>query len=633
LKKNYGVLMNFRKIGLYALVILAFSAVSSFSQTDLVKVKLSKNSITSSVGGSFEVKIIADIKDGFHINSNKPYDEFLIPVTVTSGNKTFPISKVIYPTPKDELLKVSPEPVSIYSGEIAISLNFVVAKNVSPGDYLVPIEFNFQACDDESCFPPDVIKANLNLKIEKGKEVTGAAVSETIDSARVDNNPAELDSATLANANDQGIPESIPDSSSLGASNESGADESILLAILFAFIGGMILNLMPCVLPVLSLKIMGFIKQAGEEKSKLRKHGLAFTFGVLISFWALAGLLLILRAGGEYLGWGFQLQSPSFVIVLSVLLFLFGLSLFGVFEIGVTLTAVGQNTPKGSTYTGSFFSGILATIVATPCTAPFMGSALGFALSQPAYVSMLIFTALGLGMALPYVLLTSIPALLKYVPKPGAWMETFKQFMGFLMVATVLWLIWVLSLQTGAEGVLILLGSLLLVSLSGWIYGRWSVLHKSLKTRRIAQLISGLILAGALALSLMYIKPVSASTGSVHTQGLIEWQTFSPELVAQLRSEKKPVFIDFTAAWCLSCQVNEKVAFGSEEVQKAFADKGIAALKADWTNKDEVIAKELAKFGRNSVPLYVLYLPDQEAVLLPEILTPDIVLGYLKDLK
>ena len=629
--------MNFRKIGLYALVILAFSAVSSFSQTDLVKVKLSKNSITSSVGGSFEVKIIADIKDGFHINSNKPYDEFLIPVTVTSGNKTFPISKVIYPTPKDELLKVSPEPVSIYSGEIAISLNFVVAKNVAPGDYIVPIELNFQACDDESCFPPDVIKANLNLKIEKGKEVTGAAVSETIDSTRVDNtsvdnNPAELDSATLANANDQGISESMPDTS-LKASNESGADESILLAILFAFIGGMILNLMPCVLPVLSLKIMGFIKQAGEEKSKLRKHGLAFTFGVLISFWALAGLLLILRAGGEYLGWGFQLQSPSFVIVLSVLLFLFGLSLFGVFEIGVTLTAVGQNTPKGSTYTGSFFSGILATIVATPCTAPFMGSALGFALSQPAYVSMLIFTALGLGMALPYVLLTSIPALLKYVPKPGAWMETFKQFMGFLMVATVLWLIWVLSLQTGAEGVLILLGSLLLVSLSGWIYGRWSVLHKSLKTRRIAQLISGLILAGALALSLMYIKPVSASTGSVHTQGLIEWQTFSPELVAQLRSEKKPVFIDFTAAWCLSCQVNEKVAFGSEEVQKAFADKGIAALKADWTNKDEVIAKELAKFGRNSVPLYVLYLPDQEAVLLPEILTPDIVLGYLKDLK
>lgn len=629
--------MNFRKIGLYALVILAFSAVSSFSQTDLVKVKLSKNSITSSVGGSFEVKIIADIKDGFHINSNKPYDEFLIPVTVTSGNKTFPISKVIYPTPKDELLKVSPEPVSIYSGEIAISLNFVVAKNVAPGDYIVPIELNFQACDDESCFPPDVIKANLNLKIEKGKEVTGAAVSETIDSTRVDNtsvdnNSAELDSATLANANDQGISESMPDTS-LKASNESGADESILLAILFAFIGGMILNLMPCVLPVLSLKIMGFIKQAGEEKSKLRKHGLAFTFGVLISFWALAGLLLILRAGGEYLGWGFQLQSPSFVIVLSVLLFLFGLSLFGVFEIGVTLTAVGQNTPKGSTYTGSFFSGILATIVATPCTAPFMGSALGFALSQPAYVSMLIFTALGLGMALPYVLLTSIPALLKYVPKPGAWMETFKQFMGFLMIATVLWLIWVLSLQTGAEGVLILLGSLLLVSLSGWIYGRWSVLHKSLKTRRIAQLISGLILAGALALSLMYIKPVSASTGSVHTQGLIEWQTFSPELVAQLRSEKKPVFIDFTAAWCLSCQVNEKVAFGSEEVQKAFADKGIAALKADWTNKDEVIAKELAKFGRNSVPLYVLYLPDKEAVLLPEILTPDIVLGYLKDLK
>ncbi|MFA7290211.1 MAG: thioredoxin family protein [Melioribacteraceae bacterium] len=630
--------MNFKKIGFYLLLILAFSAVNSFSQPELVKVKLSKNSITSAVGGSFEVKIIADIKDGYHINSNKPYDEFLIPMVVSSGNKLFPIAKVSYPTPKDELLKVSPEPVSIYSGEVSIILNFVVGKNVTPGDYVVPIEFNFQACDDQSCFPPDIIKTNLNLKIEKGSGdavTTPLETSETSEKSGV--NTQDNDSLTDSELDGAVVAENISDStrtdSTLGVqSTESDADQSILLAILFAFIGGIILNLMPCVLPVLSLKIMGFIKQAGEERSKLRKHGLAFTFGVLISFWALAGLLLILRAGGEYLGWGFQLQSPSFVIVLSVLLFLFGLSLFGVFEIGVTLTAVGQNAPKGSTYTGSFFSGILATIVATPCTAPFMGSALGFALSQPAYVSMLIFTALGLGMALPYVLLTSIPALLKYVPKPGAWMETFKQFMGFLMVATVLWLIWVLSLQTGAEGVLIILGSLLLVSLSGWIYGRWSVLHKPLATRRIAQLISGLILIGALALSIAYIKPISASTDSVHSQGLIQWRTFSPELVAQLRSENKPVFIDFTAAWCLSCQVNEKVAFGSEEVQKAFADKGIIALKADWTNKDEVIAKELAKFGRNSVPLYVLYLPEKEAVLLPEILTPDIVLSYLKDL-
>ncbi|MCK9281853.1 MAG: thioredoxin family protein [Melioribacteraceae bacterium] len=629
--------MNFRKIGIYVIFIIAFSAVSSFSQPELVKVKLSKSNITSAVGGSFEVRIIADIKDGFHINSNKPKEDFLIPMVVSSGNKLFPIAKVSYPTPKEELLKVSPVPVSIYSGEISVALNFVVGKNVSPGDYVIPIEFNFQACDDETCFPPDVIKTNLNLKIEKGN---GEAVTSPLETSATSENsatsgtiPQDSDSLNVSGTDGTTVPATVSDTTTNVPAMESDADQSILLAILFAFIGGIILNLMPCVLPVLSLKIMGFIKQAGEERSKLRKHGLAFTFGVLISFWALAGLLLILRAGGEYLGWGFQLQSPSFVIVLSVLLFLFGLSLFGVFEIGVTLTAVGQNAPKGSTYTGSFFSGILATIVATPCTAPFMGSALGFALSQPAYVSMLIFTALGLGMALPYVLLTSIPALLKFVPKPGAWMETFKQFMGFLMVATVLWLIWVLSLQTGAEGVLILLGSLLLVSLSGWIYGRWSVLHKPLATRRIAQVISGLILIGALALSITYIKPISASTDAVHSQGLIEWRTFSPELVAQLRSQNKPVFIDFTAAWCLSCQVNEKVAFGSEEVQKAFADKGIIALKADWTNKDEVIAKELAKFGRNSVPLYVLYLPEKEAVLLPEILTPDIVLSYLKDLK
>lgn len=410
----------------------------------------------------------------------------------------------------------------------------------------------------------------------------------------------------------------------------------LLLMIVFAFIGGAILNLMPCVLPVLSLKIMGFVKQAGEEKRKIVRHGGAFTIGVVASFWILAGLLLILRAGGQSLGWGFQLQSIGFVTILSVFLFLFGLSMFGVFEIGVSLSTVGQNVQGKSSYWGSFVSGVLATVVATPCTAPFMGSALGFALSQPAYWSILVFTFLGLGMATPYLVLTTSPALLRFVPKPGPWMETLKQFMGFLLMATVLWLLWVLSQQAGAQGVMILLLSLLITGLGAWIYGRWGTLYRSRRTRRTAQLIALLALAGALVISLQSITPQASALNAEQTNGTgIDWKPFTPELVATLRKEHKPVFIDFTAAWCLSCQVNERVALTSSQVRDAFEKRGIVAVKADWTNQDPVIAKALAEFGRESVPLYVLYPPNPNAkpVILPELITPGIVLSAVDKIK
>ncbi len=410
----------------------------------------------------------------------------------------------------------------------------------------------------------------------------------------------------------------------------------LLVMIAFAFIGGLILNLMPCVLPVLSLKIMGFVKQAGEDRKKIFRHGSAFTVGVVVSFWILAGLLLILRAGGQSLGWGFQLQSVGFITVLSIFLFLFGLSMFGVFEIGTSLTAVGENVPTRSSYWGSFVSGVLATVVATPCTAPFMGSALGFAISQPAYWSILIFTFLGLGMAAPYLVITSSPALLRFVPKPGAWMETLKQFMGFLLMATVLWLMWVLSQQAGALGVVVLLASLLISSLGAWVYGRWGSMYKAKRTRRIAQLVAILTIGGGVLLSFKGITPQTMQANSTQTsEDGISWKPFTPELVSTLRKEHKPVFIDFTAAWCLSCQVNERVAFSSSEVRDAFEKKGIVAVRADWTNQNAMIAHALAKFGRESVPLYVLYPPGAEAkpVILPELITPGIVLSALDRIK
>lgn len=420
--------------------------------------------------------------------------------------------------------------------------------------------------------------------------------------------------------------------------NQTGSGlNGMFLALIFAFLGGMILNLMPCVLPVLSLKIMGLVHQAGENQKKRMQHGLVFSLGVLISFWILAGLLLLLRAGGEQLGWGFQLQTPEFVVVLAMILFLFGLSMFGVFEIGVSLTTVGGGATSKSGMIGSFFSGVLATVVATPCTAPFMGSALGFALSQPAYFSLLIFTFLGLGMAAPYMLLTSNPKLLRFIPKPGPWMESFKQFMGFLLLGTVLWLLWVLSLQTGSTSIILMLSSLVIVAFGGWVFGKWGNIAKTKSTRIVAQIIALVTLIFGLYLALHNVnsKSIEDTQHSIRQQGDIKWQSYTPDLVQRLRDEGKPIFIDFTAAWCLSCQVNEKVAFSSPDVQEAFRLYDIQAVKADWTNRDKVISEALAKFGRNSVPLYVLYSADSTKTpkILPEIITPGIVLQAFENLE
>jgi thiol:disulfide interchange protein/DsbC/DsbD-like thiol-disulfide interchange protein len=411
---------------------------------------------------------------------------------------------------------------------------------------------------------------------------------------------------------------------------------SIWLAVLFSFLGGMILNLMPCVLPVLSIKIMGFVKQANEEHSKSWQHGVVFTLGVLISFWVLAILLLIFKAGGAQLGWGFQLQSPAFLIILSSFMFLFGLSMFGVFEIGTSLTTVAGKTQGVSGFGGSFVSGVTATIVATPCTAPFMGSALGFALTQPAWVSLLVFTFIGLGMSAPYMLVTSIPALLKFVPKPGRWMESLKEFMGFLLVATVIWLLWVLGIQAGASVVILVLFALLITAVGGWIYGRWGNLAMPMNKRIISTVLAVILILSANIYALANVDQYAVKQNQIatNTEG-IKWEPYSAERIAELKQAGKPIFIDFTAAWCLSCQVNEQVAFSSEDVQNKFKELGIRSFKADWTSRDEKITQALADFGRNSVPLYVLYSgkSGSQPEILPEIITPGIVLDALKNLE
>ncbi|HCQ02278.1 MAG TPA: thiol:disulfide interchange protein, partial [Candidatus Latescibacteria bacterium] len=407
-----------------------------------------------------------------------------------------------------------------------------------------------------------------------------------------------------------------------------GEMTSIWLALAFAFIGGLILNLMPCVLPVLSIKILGFVHQARDTNSKSWQHGLMFTGGVLLSFLSLAGALIAFRAGGEQLGWGFQLQSPLFLVIVSSFIFLFGLSLFGVFEIGTSMAGIGGKVDNKSGLGGSFLTGIMATLVATPCTAPFMGPALGFALTQSDGQSLLIFAFLGLGMAAPYMILASVPSLLKFVPKPGAWMESFKQFMGFMMMATVVWLVWVLSLQTDPNLVAIVLCLFVLLGLGGWIFGRWGGIAASNRSRLIARACAVIIMAGSLTVTLSIMPASSSQVARVSSDSSgLKWEPFSQQRVDELRTAGQPVFIDFTAAWCLSCQVNKRIALHNSQVVEKFESLGVTVIKADWTSRDPAITQALARFGRNSVPLYVLYTgdPDAQPEILPEILTPGIV--------
>lgn len=396
---------------------------------------------------------------------------------------------------------------------------------------------------------------------------------------------------------------------------------SLLLAFVFAFLGGAILNLMPCVFPVLSMKVLGFVEQGGDDPARARRHGLAFGAGVVLSFWILAGTLMALRAGGQSLGWGFQLQSPLIVGLLALLLFGLGLNLSGLFELGVGMTRLGA-VGTGTSYRDSFLMGGLTVLVATPCTGPFMGAALGFALVQPVLIGLGVFTALAVGLAAPYVLLSSMPALLRRMPRPGAWMETFKQALAFPMYATVVWLVWVFGSQAGVDSTAMLLFGMTFLAFAGWLYGRFGGHAPSRRLR-----FSAVILA-AVAAGFVVQGARTAQASEARDEVAMGWEAWSPERVAELRAEGRPIFIDFTADWCLQCKVNERVAIGLESVTAAFAEANVALLVADLTDPDPVITRELESFGRFGPPLYVMYpaKAEGETRVLPAILTSGILI-------
>lgn len=410
------------------------------------------------------------------------------------------------------------------------------------------------------------------------------------------------------------------------------ASLDFLPALLLALAGGVILNLMPCVFPVLSIKALSLIRHAHHSPLQARLHGLTYTCGILVSFALLGSALILLKTGGAQIGWGFQFQSPLFVLAVAYLMFAVGINLSGVFSIGGSIAGMGSSLADRSGYTGSFFTGVLATIVATPCTAPFMGAALGYAMTQPPVQLLAVFLSLGFGLALPYLLLSTWPLLQRLMPRPGVWMERVKQGLAFPMYAAAVWLVWVLAQQAGTDSIVIALGGMVLIALAAWSYditrtGRsW--------TQHIGSSIA--ISAVAIAIGGGYFGINPQTEALARTAGTVanyrDWEPYSPERLQTLRTEGKPVFLNFTAAWCISCLVNERVALRQTSVTEAFRQSGIAYLKGDWTNQDPRITEKLAEFARTGVPLYIFYPAgiDAKPVVLPQILTADIVLNAIK---
>jgi thiol:disulfide interchange protein DsbD len=398
---------------------------------------------------------------------------------------------------------------------------------------------------------------------------------------------------------------------------KSSSSMSLWQAILFALIGGLILNLMPCVFPVISLKVLSFVSMGGDDNRKIRNHALSFVGGVMSTFLSIATALIIIRSSGSMIGWGYQLQSPVVVGILTLIMLGIGLILLTNINFAAGLTTLGSSVQSRNDYSGSFFTGVLAVVVASPCTAPFMGAAIGYALLQPSFATLPIFLALGLGFAGPYLLLALKPDWISALPKPGAWMETLKQFFAFPMIATALWLMWVFMVQTSGDALILLLLLGLILGIAIWMIatfkGRWKWIG---------------MLATILAAAQIFNNLPENTNGLVADSSAEQW---SLAIESDLQAQDRAYLINFTAAWCITCQTNEKTAFARDKVKEYLSDQSITYVKADWTNRNEEIAIGLARYERTGIPLYIFWKPGMlESKILPAVLTEDLLIKSMQ---
>lgn len=484
-----------------------------------------------------------------------------------------------------------------YFGDVIVYYHQLNASLAKPQTSEFALKVSSQGCADAGlCYPPRHQWFKVNLDSGTIRETDQASALKT-----------------------DAYPASVKQPSGVNADNtESFTWARFLWMAAMAFAGGLILNLMPCVFPVLALKGISLVEASNVSANERRLHGLVYAAGVVTSFVLVAGVLLILRAGGEYLAWGYQLQSPWIVASLVYLFFVMGLSFSGFIELGASFAGVGQGLTEKPGMRGSFFTGVLAVIVASPCTAPFMGASIGFAFSQSTSVALLIFVALGLGMAAPFLLLSFIPHLSRHLPRPGQWMVTLKEVMAFPMYLTGIWLLWVLGRQTSVNAIMLVLCGCLLLVMAIYFWPR----NKLQKAFSMASAIGALLL---LTSNLMTPSTAVAKSDS----GSISYQA---DTFVELSQQQEPLFLNVTADWCITCLANEKVALSSERVKQHFVDHDIRYVKADWTNQSDDITKLLARYGHSGVPLYVFFPGNnQQPVILPQLLTEDGLLSHLTD--
>lgn len=611
---------------IFLLVAIAFAALPLAAQAqngdriERAELDLAADRTAYAPGETARVAAVVAIEPGWHVNAHVPTFDYLIPTELTFALPAgWPAAEVAYPEPAIETFAFADLPLAVYDGRTVIVATLAVPASAAAGRVTVEGRLRYQACDDRSCLPPVTTALPLELTIAPAD--AGGAADRAVNAA--------LFAAGPVTGGGPGGKELA----AAGAPARPGAGGRLPLMLALALLGGLILNAMPCVLPVLSLKVFGMVKAAGQGRREVVVGSLATAAGILASFVGLALAAVGAKAGGSAVGWGIQFQRPGFVTFLAVVVVLFCLNLWGLFEITLPYrlaNAIGGSGGGGGSagrregVGGHFASGLFATLMATPCSAPFLGTAIGFALAQEAGAVFAIFTAVGVGMALPYLVLAVAPGAASLLPKPGAWMETLKITMGFLLAGAAVWLFYVLSAQVTAERLATIELGLLVLALFVWLRSR-AARGPALRWTAAAGIAAAVVATIALAVTAPAAATLETGDGAAATlaniNGHIPWVLFDRAEAETLAASGTLVFVDVTADWCFTCKANERLVLETPEISKLFADHGVVAMKADWTNRNDQIAALLADYGRYSIPFYLLYRPGAEPHLFSELLT------------
>ena len=561
-------------------------------------------------GGSLTVTIT--VPDKWHVNANKVTDEFLKPSSIETKAEGIEFDEPEWPEPIKEYNEALKLEIWTFRGTFSVK---VPVKGVTSSNYDslgTTVTFNYQACDNSICLAPASKTISLDSQANEG--AGGASIQKT----NVKKNNPEI---------------------SRGQGGTTAPSAGITLLLFFAFVGGIILNLMPCVLPVLSLKLFSLIKEAGESRGRLVALGLSTTAGILVSFWVLATIVAAVKAGGGVAGWGMQFQSAGFIAFMVIILTAFAMSFFGVFEIWLPWSATTKMDEAGhkAGLAGAFFTGALLVLLSTPCSAPFLGTAMGFAFTATTPVLFLFFTAAGVGLALPYLLVSAFPAVLKVFPKPGPWMVKLQKVMGMLLLATVVWLLWIVNEQAGGMGVALFLGIVFVTVLLSVLLGKFAPPGVAFGREAGTLVVSAVVLAAIwfAAAAPRYEQTVQERFEARMSQQMLEggWYRYTPELVSEFAKAGKTVFIDVSADWCLTCKANEAAVLDREDFRKTLDSAGVIRIKADWTRETPEVNALLRSMGKSGVPAYAIY-PKGDAnkqIVLPELLTAGLILEAIAE--